>query len=238
MNPPNQPTPRTNAAWAKTFEFGVNQFWSGNAANQMRDECEKLERELTETERLRFGADADRRRLRAELSAVQAQHLHEIDELAAQAKIMQSLRAEVERLKFYIATTIQPEEHAKVIKDLRALSDQLSDNLSAVGAAYNTEKARAEKAEAAFADPHTLHAHCLRTLTEGQIAHLFGERMTEIVNRAEKAEAELITEQTRLDYLGLHMGTALVAHALDCDYSRCFPIRDAIDLAMKNESNP
>jgi hypothetical protein len=34
------------------------------------------------------------------------------------------------------------------------------------------------------------------------------------------------------------MGTALVAHALDCDYRRCFPIRDAIDLAMKNESNP
>ena len=61
------------------------------------------------------------------------------------------LRAEVERLKFYIATTIQPEEHAKVIKDLRALSDQLSDNLSAVGAAYNAEKARAEKAEADIA---------------------------------------------------------------------------------------
>ena len=38
-------------------------------------------------------------RLRAELSAVQAQHLHEVDELAAQAKIMNALRAEVERLK-------------------------------------------------------------------------------------------------------------------------------------------
>jgi hypothetical protein len=34
---------------------------------------------------------------------------------------------------------------------LRALSDQLSDNLSAVGAAYNAEKARAEKAEAELA---------------------------------------------------------------------------------------
>ena len=55
--------------------------------------------------------------------------------------------------------------------------------------------------------------------------------------RAEKAEAELITEQTRLDYLGLHMGTRMVAEALNCDYSLCFPIRDAIDLAMKNESN-
>jgi hypothetical protein len=54
--------------------------------------------------------------------------------------------------------------------------------------------------------------------------------------RAEKAEAELITERARLDYLGLHMGTRMVAEALNCDYSKCFPIRDAIDLAMKNET--
>ena len=60
------------------------------------------------------------------------------------------------------------------------------------------DKARAERAEAAFADPQQLHAHCLRTLNEGQIAHLFGGRMTEIVNRA---EAELTTERARLDYL-------------------------------------
>ena len=189
-------------------------------------------------------------------------------------------------------------------------------------------------------DPHALHAHCLRTLTEGQIAHLFGERMTAIVNRAEKAEAEverwktvaakmseerehnaneasrlraeverlhgccdelhyvidnagypsgkdynditaraeraeaaladwsvlkgwggtpeiihefikgqqnrihhcqdleaeLITERARLDYLGLHMGMPQVSEALNLPFSQCFPIRDAIDLAMKNES--
>jgi hypothetical protein len=53
---------------------------------------------------------------------------------------------------------------------------------------------------------------------------------------AEKAEAELTAERARLDYLGLHMGTRMVAEALNCDYSKCFPIRDAIDLAMKNES--
>ena len=47
----------------------------------------------------RDAAVAERDRLRAELSAVQAQHLHEVDELAAQAKIMNALRAEVERLK-------------------------------------------------------------------------------------------------------------------------------------------
>ena len=51
------------------------------------------------------------------------------------------------------------------------------------------DKARAERAEAMLADPQQLHAHCLRTLNEGQIAHLFGGRMTEIVNRAERAEA-------------------------------------------------
>jgi len=93
----------------------VNPSTFGTGRYVEADLARTLERELTETERLRFGADADRRRL----------------------------RTEVERLKGW------------------------------------------------FADPHALHAHCLRTLTEGQIAHLFGERMTEIVNRAEKAEAEI-----------------------------------------------
>jgi hypothetical protein len=59
MNPPDQPTPRTNAAWAKTFESELNQFWSGNAANQMREECEKLERELAaEREKVRVLREA------------------------------------------------------------------------------------------------------------------------------------------------------------------------------------
>ena len=49
MNPPDSPTPRTDAAWAQTFD--ANGFLSGrgNAASQMRDECATLEREL-ETE--------------------------------------------------------------------------------------------------------------------------------------------------------------------------------------------
>jgi hypothetical protein len=37
----------------------------------MTDLARTLERELTETERLRFGADADRRRLRAQLAAIE-----------------------------------------------------------------------------------------------------------------------------------------------------------------------
>jgi hypothetical protein len=114
MNPPKSPTPRTDAECIQIYQEDVT--GCSNAIDYVPASVARtLETELTKTERLRFGADADRRRL----------------------------RAEVERLKEWLA------------------------------------------------DPHNLHAHCLRTLTEGQIAHLFGERMTEIVNRAEKAEAEL-----------------------------------------------
>jgi hypothetical protein len=90
-----------------------------------------------------------------------------------------SLRDEVERLTTKIGNQADR---------IRYLEGAINH---ATGTPLSKAIARAEKAEAAFADPHTLHAHCLRTLTEGQIAHLFGERMTEIVNRAEKAEAEL-----------------------------------------------
>jgi len=140
VNPPDHPTPRTNAIAHRGYPEPAY-------IVEMTDLARTLERELTETERLRFGADADRRRL----------------------------RAEVERLKGALALGQQNCDDA--YDDLREERDDAI--------------ARAEKAEAAFADPHTLHAHCLRTLTEGQIAHLFGERMTEIVNRAEKAEAAL-----------------------------------------------
>jgi hypothetical protein len=42
----NTPTPRTEAAWAKTFEDDENQCRAGNAASDMRCECATLEREL------------------------------------------------------------------------------------------------------------------------------------------------------------------------------------------------
>jgi hypothetical protein len=48
MNTPNQlsVTPRTDAAWAKTFEDDDDQCRAGNAASDMREECAQLEREL------------------------------------------------------------------------------------------------------------------------------------------------------------------------------------------------
>jgi len=57
MNTPNQlsDTPRTDAAWAKTFLDDDDQCRAGNAATDMRDECAKIERELT-AERARLDA--------------------------------------------------------------------------------------------------------------------------------------------------------------------------------------
>ena len=59
MSTPNQlsATPRTDLAWAKTFEDDENQYRAGNAATDMRDECAKIETELaaltTERDQLR-----------------------------------------------------------------------------------------------------------------------------------------------------------------------------------------
>jgi hypothetical protein len=49
----NTPTPRTDAAWAKTFLDDDDQCRAGNAATDMRDECAKIETELA-TERARL----------------------------------------------------------------------------------------------------------------------------------------------------------------------------------------
>jgi outer membrane murein-binding lipoprotein Lpp len=61
---------------------------------------------------------------------------------------------------------------------LRALSDQLSDNLSAVGAAYNAEKARAEKAE----------AECLE---QARLLGKSAEREADLLGKLGRLESEL-----------------------------------------------
>jgi hypothetical protein len=61
--PTLSPTPRTDAAY----------FANGATMYSLAGEMKLIERELAETERLRFGADADRRRLRCELAAAKAE---------------------------------------------------------------------------------------------------------------------------------------------------------------------
>jgi transposase len=87
-------------------------------------------------------------------------------------------KAECERLRPHSLSSGEREDYHDALTELtrlRALSDQLSNNLSAVGAAYNDEKARAEKAEAecdrADAEVAALKALLLEfgQLTEGVI---------------------------------------------------------------------
>jgi chromosome segregation ATPase len=59
-------------------------------------EIEKLERELTETERLRFGADADRRRLRAEVERLKTVAAEMSQEREHNANEASRLRAELQ----------------------------------------------------------------------------------------------------------------------------------------------
>jgi hypothetical protein len=98
MNTPTPtPTPRTDAAIVLLCDLhGVE-----------IDFARTLERELAETERLRFGADADRRRLRADVerwqgtAATMAQEReHNANVAQAIAAERDQLRAEVEHFKF------------------------------------------------------------------------------------------------------------------------------------------
>jgi hypothetical protein len=117
----------------------------------------------------------------------------------------------------------------------RALETELVTLTAAYTCTHHTDQKRAAcpvclvaALTAELEDPQKLHAHCLRTLNEGQIAHLFGERMTEIINRAERAEAELATERARLD-----AGTILLTVAGERVWHCGVDLRAAIDAAMK-----
>jgi hypothetical protein len=66
MNPPDQPTPRTDAECIQIYQEDVT--GCSSAIDYVPASVARtLERKLAETERLRFGADADRLRLRAEV---------------------------------------------------------------------------------------------------------------------------------------------------------------------------
>ena len=93
---------------------------------------------------------------------------------------------------------------------LRAQNDQFSDNLSAVGAVYNAEKARAERAEA--------EAERYRLVTL-------------------RLDAELAAERARLDWL-MAGGVCMIQHTGGFHVSRLHaPVsRAAIDAAMKEDA--
>jgi hypothetical protein len=90
MNPPDQPTPRTNAIAHRGYPEPAY-------IVEMTDLARTLERELAAIERLRFGADADRRRLRAEVERWKTVAATMSEEREHNANEASRLRAEVER---------------------------------------------------------------------------------------------------------------------------------------------
>jgi hypothetical protein len=247
MNPPNQltiaPTPRTDSLQAPA-PYG--NYFSASASD-FRDLARTLERELAEATAEASHYMAVAQKATDELIFFRADNLKAHQMTCAAGLERDSLRAEVERWQGTAAKMSQEREHnANEASRLRAEVERLTPYVSKailthggtmlcspqVGVAFNEQQARAERAEAELADWSVLN------LWGGtpEIVHEFIKGQQTRIHHCQDLEAELITERARLDYLALHMGTRMVAEALNCDYSKCFPIRDAIDAAMKNET--
>ncbi len=136
MNTPTPtPTPITDSAWAKTFEDDDDQCRAGNAATDMRDECAKIERELTALaaacDELRSDADE----LRGDVVRLTAER----DQLRAEAQRFQ-------RLQRFINTAAAEMKAGLItfggIAELRAERDQLRARAERAEAELATERAR------------------------------------------------------------------------------------------------
>ena len=254
-------TPRTDAAWAKTFEDDDDQCREGYAAIDMRDACATLERELAAltAERDRWQeiaqtASAEREHNANVASAAIAErdqlrsdcyYNHEcINRLASSTgtlgekseKVVEvalstidQLRAEVERLKFYIATTIQPDEYAKVIKDLRAEVEKFKFLHQCESDSSVEAYARAERAEAIVGKLQELHG-CSQEMVVHWCEHAANRSLG-----LDQARSELAAERARLDWLGDNVEEIYRERDQrgSCVYLSGENIRDAIDAATK-----
>ena len=106
MNTPNQlsDTPRTDAAWAKTFQDDEDQCRAGNAATDMRDECATLERELA-------ALAAERDQLRADCENETKWAAHYLAQSIAEKARAERAEAEVGRLRAGIAECLHTNGH-------------------------------------------------------------------------------------------------------------------------------
>jgi hypothetical protein len=222
MNPPNQltiaPTPRTDAAY----------FATGATMYSLAGEMKLLERELAAAK-----AECERLTANQRQPAEDIFVSHLCDELTR-------LRAEVERWKTVAAEMSQEREHnANEASRLRAEVERLNAQVELDDKAKlflvrlnRSDRIRAEKAEAELADWSVLKGWG----GTPEIIHEFIKGQQTRIHHCQDLEAELITERARLDYLDLQMGMPQVSEALNLPFSKCFPIRDAIDAAMKNET--
>ena len=137
MNTPNQfsDTPRTDAAWAKTFEDDEDQCRAGNAASDMRDECATLERELA-------ALTAERDQLRADCENETKWAAHYLAQsIADRARAERAEAAETIALAKWNGAL---ERAIKAEADLAALAQCHDDNCRAlvkIAAELATERA-------------------------------------------------------------------------------------------------
>jgi hypothetical protein len=158
MNPPDQPTatPRTDAAWAASFS-------PERATCSVRDECEKLERELTalraevyQARRAWLGDDYGHLPLIDALekfrSDSDAEENRSLVFYQRACEVEHQLRAEVERWQTVAATMSEEREHnANEASRLRAEVERLKEQLRIESAVSAHALHWAEKAEAALA---------------------------------------------------------------------------------------
>jgi hypothetical protein len=208
MNTPT-PTPRTDSAWAKTFDEDEGQCRAGNAASDMRDECATLERELA-------ALTSERDQLQAALALGQENCDAAYDELRGDADELRAdvvrltaerdqLRAEAQRfqrLQRFIDSAAAEMKAGLItfggIAELRAECDQLR--------AENIAFRAAQKACEACDEPTAFEVRQFRA----EMERLRSDRDCEkrlrkdaeefrenAIARAERAEAELATEQEK-----------------------------------------
>ncbi len=141
MNPPDQPCQATPAGDLRQqildsrVPKNEREWWASRT-------IEKLERELAETERLRFGADADRRQLRCELTAAKEECEELLSVNATGAERLRFVLEENSRLRAEVTGKTSP------IKLRLKSSTYASKSARAWLAELDAAVARAEKAEA------------------------------------------------------------------------------------------
>jgi hypothetical protein len=117
-------------------------------------------------------------RLRAELSAVQAQHLHEVDELAAQAKIMNALRAELATCK---------DASEALVYNFRAENDRLIDENVKLTARAERAEAEVERLKA----PRSLYNIAIDHCTWAEHMPLTGQPIINLLEMDDDCEISL-----------------------------------------------
>jgi hypothetical protein len=218
----DQPTPRTTATPRTDAALypmnGVDIVWPEFARI--------LETELAETERLRFGADADRRRLRAEVERWKTVAAEMSQEREHNANEASRLRAEVEQLNLELEAN-----------KLKGGGCQCSDDEACA------HVRRAEKAEAELAEWSVLKGWG----GTPEIIHQFIKGQQHRIHYCQNLEAELATERARLDWLEANPEAVKASSVFKSSFGRKVwwysgggnydTARAAIDASMKNESN-